>query len=1035
MPFGSAAKQVSMPSNAMLGDRALLKENVPSEILESLRSKEETVRSLQHALEGERKKRRQLQADAATERAAARDHFDRTESDLRRRIEAAETDCARRLDESKSQRERLHEQLELARGREADLLAKNDALSTDLKALVERAEAEDADGLALRARAAAVGGDLAEAQQALRTADEVQEEMRRQLEQRDAEITTLRNQLQEVHQIERSTRETGAAQFERMTFQCETLTRQVHEKTRESDLFSEKSQRLETELKKSQVELENEIQAAATRAAEAVASLEKSRAEVRALQTEIMDKTALDSKRQETIATMEMELEKRKAQEQQLRKELFQSRSETQEAAGERDVAREAGRKREAHLNKSIAEIEDKLGKAEAQLESRLVELYSTRSQLRTTELELQNAQETIASLRKEVTSVREAETSMRLNSVKQLEETLQKRDADVVQLQKELSSQKEACAVLQSQLSARDGELHHVKGDLAGRTKELQEKSVELDASQEELAQSKANKESLVASHSLQISELTEELERTRDEFAERSAMWENTRTALVAEKEVMTSPRLLSQDRDGVRGREWDSEIDGLYRQLSSLRAAVGDQQAAPQSRRASVAASAIDSDDSVEDFQPMLKRKSSLIGQEAAAGEPLNQAPTKRSSFSSAPGRRSSDYLSNLSSSPIRKSSFVAAGSSPRDPKERPVDRDSFVTPGAMSEGQGWGEIDIDRVRAGTLRYFARRVTMLQNKGLLWDTWLLWTSMHHLVMRSRLEASAADEVQFQTECAAREAGLQDLLKSRHISEGSMRVVKGLLLEFRHRLASAICEALPQVDTDLETRRKALVRLLDIGRSSFGRALNAAVFLYQKLRTLVPSELFEEIEDPLGGVVPLPFYVKSYKVKHALKRMTQPRGSSQGEGVTPRKAGLASRIEELEERMPLNARSFFEIPHFIADLAEVRAQASSTRGLEEADLAQSLPQLRDRLDVLLVDSLTIYMSAWKLIPAQVGPLDSGWSSRVIERRSSSPAAAIALRSIQARGSRGAGVALGGHDPDRSYSPRLRLGRRPTVP
>jgi len=126
----------------------------------------------------------------------------------------------------------------------------------------------------------------------------------------------------------------------------------------------------------------------------------------------------------------------------------------------------------------------------------------------------------------------------------------------------------------------------------------------------------------------------------------------------------------------------------------------------------------------------------------------------------------------------------------------------------------------------------------------------------------------------------------------------------------------------------------------------------------------------------------------------------------------------------------------AFFDVPHFIVDLAEVRAQAVSRREQEEGDGPQSLPQICDRLDVLLVDSLTVYMSAWRILPPQVGPLDSGRSQSSIGRRSSSPRDVAPVRSgSQARGPRGAGVGLVGDGPDRQYSPRLKLGQRPTVP
>lgn len=50
-------------------------------------------------------------------------------------------------------------------------------------------------------------------------------------------------------------------------------------------------------------------------------------------------------------------------------------------------------------------------------------------------------------------------------------------------------------------------------------------------------------------------------------------------------------------------------------------------------------------------------------------------------------------------------------------------------------------------------------------------------------------------------------------------------------------------------------------------VGRGAFGRLLHASLFLYQKLRTLVPTELEVTMKDPLSKLVPVPFYVLPYK------------------------------------------------------------------------------------------------------------------------------------------------------------------------
>merc|ERR1712061_896560 len=90
-------------------------------------------------------------------------------------------------------------------------------------------------------------------------------------------------------------------------------------------------------------------------------------------------------------------------------------------------------------------------------------------------------------------------------------------------------------------------------------------------------------------------------------------------------------------------------------------------------------------------------------------------------------------------------------------------------------------------------------------------------------------------------------------------------------LVLEFRHRLSSYFMELLP---ADAVEAQIVMTETLERSRRGFGRVLLAALFLYQKLRTLVPTELHEAMEDPAGKLVPLPFYVLPYKSQHVLRQ-----------------------------------------------------------------------------------------------------------------------------------------------------------------
>uniref|UniRef100_A0A7S4RST6 Uncharacterized protein n=1 Tax=Alexandrium monilatum TaxID=311494 RepID=A0A7S4RST6_9DINO len=456
-------------------------------------------------------------------------------------------------------------------------------------------------------------------------------------------------------------------------------------------------------------------------------------------------------------------------------------------------------------------------------------------------------------------------------------------------------------------------------------------------------------------------------ELEAANAAAAEAAEAAARRRAQMVADKEVLTSPRLLPAPAPPLpEGARWGSEIAALHRSVESLQAMMGVSTAPVPIPPEPAAASYL------QDLR--IDSTSSVAG--------VSRPGTPVEALAGLPG----------------------AGLSPPPPPPPPMP-------------------DVDGAREAVRRYAERHVEHVQRRSLLADAWQLWGALVRTAdIRARLELAVADELRLATECRAREHGLRDSLTVR-FTQPTAAALKRLVLEFRHRVAAGVAELLPAEPLEPTEARAMLAGALERGRSGFGRALHAALFLYQKLRALVPSELQEPLEDPLSRLVPVPFYVLPYKAKHALQRgVTRVvrggrRGSAGAGGGVPAppsaappganpnarshaqrafQVWLAARVEDLEERLPLNASSPVEIPNFMTLLLKIRAEAISRGGANASAAMRSSAaataadegaplraprgggehqgaeaEFHDRLDTLLTDALTVYMSAWRLMPS----------------------------------------------------------------
>eukprot|EP00439_Symbiodinium_sp_Y106_P085144 s574_g27.t1 len=199
---------------------------------------------------------------------------------------------------------------------------------------------------------------------------------------------------------------------------------------------------------------------------------------------------------------------------------------------------------------------------------------------------------------------------------------------------------------------------------------------------------------------------------------------------------------------------------------------------------------------------------------------------------------------------------------------------------------------------------------------------------------------------------------------------------------------------------------------------------AKHASLFLYQKLRTLVPSELEETMRDPVSRLVPVPFYVLPYKFRLAVHRGVG--GLAQGIAA-PRKGSCPrAHLQELQDMMPL-CTSDGAVPNFLARLLAVRgaeAEPVSSEPATEAAAAGAPSGVRDGLDQLVVDALTVYMSGWRMCNGGSAKMEEtepvsvlAASRQILERRGRSPAAPGRPQPRQKQGH------------DLLQEPKLRLG------
>jgi len=968
------------------------KENCP-DLLKALRAKDESAQSIQQHLELERKRRHDEKATALAERAALQERFQRAEAELESKLHALEADFETRLDEQLTKNSRLSEQVEAARLREAELLQRNSEVTADLKRLLSRADADAADLMAQQARVEAFSAELHEAQTSLTTSDEVRQGLLRELKESHNELDRIRGELKELHLVERSGREHSKAQHERLNAQCESLTRQANERAKEADVFQERSKRLEEQLKSQELEAERARREAEDRRKELDVQFTKSKDEVVALREELQGKCMLESKLKETIATLEAQVQDRKNEEARLRQEIFK----LQTLADERDISVQSGKRREQHLAEQIAALEQRLTATLGESESRQTALMAAKSQIQMLEVDLSGARDSIAAGKAEVSRIRSAEEEAKQEVLRRSQQKTDEATAhaeEVAQLATRRAEEK---------VAQRDREVQELETKLKRYMDESIQSQEEATRLKNELGSSRAQQEGLqkaLDETQKECRERLQALEESNAKIVELEAEVEDLqrKNMDVAEKAVLTSPQgSRRQSKAELVGPPESerimAEMEVLSRSVASLQAAIRPGAVQEEEAESPTSQAEEDPDGHRSSGEGLTRhppgtrwrllqgavgvlRERDTREKEAIVPEPV--ASEKR--------RRSSDATSSLESEASGFVTLPPAMSSKlnsRLPSKQTVPQEEPIAttgeePSAASRPPRYLQVE-----EASLALLEHRMAACERRLLLAEIWRSWSAPAKVsALRARMELVLTDELRLASERRAREqvtadGDLDSELPHGGLVEGKVSMLKSLILEFRQRVAEALAEApgaSAAANGSTEAALHALVATLELGRGGFGRLLHASLFLYQKLRTLVPSELEVTMNDPLSRLVPVPFYVLPYKVRLALQRGSSGLARGEPEVCAPhgkRRGGKKAQLEDLQDRLPLCASDPTAVPGFLSQLLSVRATAGeSAEPMTAAAAAQNLngAGFRDGLDLLAADALTVYMSGWRL-------------------------------------------------------------------
>eukprot|EP00913_Durusdinium_trenchii_P023095 g21681.t1 len=378
-------------------------------------------------------------------------------------------------------------------------------------------------------------------------------------------------------------------------------------------------------------------------------------------------------------------------------------------------------------------------------------------------------------------------------------------------------------------------------------------------DSSTEKASELQKRLQELQASESLSFARKELDDVKLQGEVARREALRRSDEKVADRDAEIMRLDRELVQCRGHLAQRDKEATQLAMELRAAGLREGVLEQ-ALEQAAKHKVKAEATWDSWGLTAFlrriltpwffDPQARRQL----QELSAGAQLRPesfaARRHLGAFTDSPGRLRLGRQVDLDGRPLRRAVPPRATSEPRSVNVRSPVRGEQRVAEPLTEPAArvmsyrsilaFQILFVVRSRCSQaqLDLWKRRLQSLDQRQLLLEVWHAWSATAKVfAFRARLELVLLDELRLakvREEDATRDA--------KGFAESKLASLKSFIFEFRQRVAESVAE-LPgasQAAYGLEGSQ-ALVKTLELGRGAFGRLLHAALFLYQKLRSLL--------------------------------------------------------------------------------------------------------------------------------------------------------------------------------------------------